>query len=133
MKWRRFCVLVAVVLVLCTACTVQADSIAPCFVYVNTIRASLSVGGGVAEASGSIFTADVLATKVEVRLQQWYEGEWRTIGHWIGRNNSGPSAAGGSEEVDSGFEYRTYTHGTVYDANGNIIEEVTKYSDSYFY
>ena len=105
----------------------------PRYTYTTCVEAGLEFSGGRAVSSGGIFPYNLRATSVEVRLQQFYENDWRTIGLWTATNSAGRSYAQGSEEIDTGFEYRTYTRGTVYDSNGNVLEVVKFYSDVKYY
>jgi len=106
-----------------------AEEITPYYSYAHLVKASINITNGRAYSRGSLCPEHDEATRVVVKLQQNIGGTWRTIGEWIGSSSSGIAEAGGSEEIDQGFSYRTYTYGTIYDANGNILETVTEYSD----
>lgn len=125
-----FCV---VILAAIFGCSALAGEIMPRYVYTNYVDAGLKFENGRAYSTGSIFPYDFRATSVEVRLQQYYENDWRTIGLWTDSSSAGLSDAGGSEEIDRGFEYRTYTRGKVYDSNGNVLETIHFYSDVKYY
>ena len=108
---------------------VTAEAVTPRYTYTAIISASLDFSGGRAVSAGAIYPHGLRATSVEVRLQQYIDNDWRTIGMWSGSCSEGPSEAGGSEEIDTGFTYRTYTKGIVYDDDGNVLETVKFYSD----
>ena len=105
----RRIILVVMVLVIGSYGVVTAEDISPRYAYTGYIMAGLDFSGGRAISTGAVFPHAMRATSVEVRLQQYYENEWRTIGMWTDSSSSGLSEAGGSEEIDTGFEYRTYT------------------------
>ena len=132
-KRMRKAVLLAVALLICCGSIVKASEVSPRYTYTAAVIASLDFSAGRAVSSGAILPHGLKASSVVVRLQQYFENEWRTIGMWSGNSSGGPSEAGGSEEIDTGFEYRTYTRGTVYDSDGNVLEIVNFYSDVKYY
>lgn len=129
---RKISLILMVSALLCSGIA-MSDEISPRYAYTDYIDASLEFSNGRAISIGSIFAYGMRATSVEVRLQQYFENDWRTIGLWTGSSSGGTSEAGGSEEIDTGFEYRTYTRGKVYDSNGNVLETVNFYSDVKYY
>jgi len=130
---RFFCVLTLVVLVALVTSICHADEVMPRYSVTQYIDATLSISNGRATALGSICPYDFRPTQVKVRLQQYIDGNWRTIGMWTNSNTGGISEAGGSEEIDQGYQYRTYTYGKVLSADGTVLEVVSKYSRSHTY
>lgn len=105
------------------------NSVMPCYTYIDMIQAGLSINSGTAKASGSVFPAGNLKTSITVRLQrESSDGTWITISTWIGSNNNGASEAGGTKELKTGYNYRVYVVGKVYNSNGVAVETIKKYS-----
>ena len=105
------------------------EGIMPCYAYVNSIKASLSVSSGTAKAVGNIIPSGDLKTSIIVRLQRESStGSWTTISTWTSSNESGKSEAGGTKALTSGYNYRVYVTGKVYNSAGTVIETVEKYS-----
>lgn len=103
--------------------------IRPCYMYVDEIRAHLSIQAGTAKVSGSVFPSGGFRTTVIVRLQRESStGLWTTIDTWSGSNRSGRSEAGGTKTLICGHNYRVCVTGKVYDENGTLLETVSKYS-----
>lgn len=110
------------------------EGIMPCYMYVNSIKASLSVSAGTATAVGNVIPSGGLKTSVIVRLQRESSpGSWITLSIWTGNNESGKSEAGGKKAIMSGYNYRVYVTGKVYDNAGTVIETVNKYSTTKAY
>lgn len=110
------------------------EGIMPCYAYVNSIKASLSVSSGTAKAVGNIIPSGDLKTSIIVRLQRESStGSWTTISTWTGSNEGGKSEAGGTKALTSGYNYRVYVTGKVYSSAGTVIETVEKYSTTKAY
>lgn len=109
------------------------DLIMPCYTYTNEVKAKLSVSSGIATASGSIWPDGNLRTSVQVQLQRNDNGQWNTIATWRGSNSSGYSEAGGTKSLTSGYAYRTFTTGYVYNSDGVVIEVVSNKSSEKSY
>ncbi len=123
----------ALVVFVMTISTVKADEVMPRYSVTKYVEATLDISGGRATASGAVCPYDFRPSEVTVRLQQYIEGNWRTIGVWTNSNTGGISEAGGSEEIDQGYEYRTYTYAKVLSTDGTVLEAVSKYSRSHTY
>ena len=128
-RWKMLVLIFAAVLVFACMGTAIADAIMPRYEHVNIMRCSLNFENGRAVAWGMVSADRSLPTSVVVKLKQYYEGEWRTIGSWSGSTSIGVAEAGGSEEIDQGFDYIVYVEGTVKDTNGNILETVSGHTD----
>lgn len=127
-------VLAMLVLVFAIGSAYAEGTIGARYTHTSSIVASLSINGGSAKASGKITPENSEATSILVRLQkETNPGEWTTIATWSGTKASGRSEAGGSKSVTSGYNYRVYVTGKVYDSSGNVIETVDKYSSTRSY
>ena len=96
--------------------------------YARSVTAGLNIAGSTAECYGNIVPIDNMKTSIVVRLQK-KEGEtWKTIRTWTGSNSAGQSEAGGTKSIVTGYEYRVYVTGKVYDSGDNVVEAIDKYS-----
>lgn len=132
---RSICLVLSLLLVLFTATAASAEcTIMPRYAYVSTINSSLSISSGTARAVGKVATDQNMKTSIIVRLQREYSsGKWTTISTWTSSNESGASEAGGTKTLTSGYNYRVYVTGKVYDSAGTVIETVDKYSTTKTY
>jgi len=132
---KSICLVLSLLLVLFTATTASAGcTITPRYAYVSAISANLSITSGTARAVGKVANDQKLKTSIIVRLQREYSsGKWTTISTWTGSNESGASEAGGTKALMSGYNYRVYVTGKVYDNAGTVIETVESYSTTKSY
>lgn len=132
---KSICLVLSLLLVLFTATTASAGcTITPRYAYVSAISANLSITSGTARAVGKVANDQKLKTSIIVRLQREYSsGKWTTISTWTGSNESGASEAGGTKALMSGYNYRVYVTGKVYDSAGTVIETVESYSTTKSY
>lgn len=115
----------AVLIVTLGSVAFASGDIMPRYDYTSNIRASLNITGGTATATGSITPDYSYRTSVTVRLQRNDDGQWNTIKTWRGSNSGGCSSAGGTKTVASGYTYRTFVTGYVYNSDGVVIEVVS--------
>lgn len=54
-----------------------------------------------------------------------HDGQWNMIKTWTGSSSAGYSSAGGTKTVASGYTYRTFVTGYVYNSDGVVIEVVS--------
>ena len=107
---------------------VLAEDLNARYSYISVISASLQIRGSTAKATGRIVPSGNLATDISVKLQQQQsDGSWLTVASWSNSSSSGFCDAGGSATIVTGYTYRTYVVGHVYDADGNIIDTGTAY------
>lgn len=99
------------------------------------LTATLSISGGVANCAGSAKPSDSAhSATVIVKLQQDNNGNWKTLATWSGSANSGNKAsASGSKSVESGYSYRVYVTATVKNADGSVVEQPSKASNTVAY
>lgn len=135
MRLKGFSLVMCLVLILSIVGVAHAeDGIMPCYSYTSSIAASLSINDGVAKAAGKITPEDSRRTTITVRLQrESSSGTWVTISTWTGSNASGKSEAGGTKSLTSGYNYRVYVTGKVYNSSGTVLETVNKYSTTKAY
>lgn len=114
----------------CILNVAQAEKrITPYYSYTSSITASLSINDGIAKATGKVIPEENRHTSITVHLQQESDsGTWFTISTWTSNNTSGKSEAGGTKSLVSGYNYRVYVTGKVYNSAGAAIETVNKYS-----
>lgn len=130
MKNRRtIMVLIALTLVVAmTMCSAFAEELTSRYSYIMLISAGLRINGSSASSSGQIIPSGNYATNISVNLQQQQsDGTWVTVASWSNNSASGFCDAGGSTTIATGYTYRTYVIGHVYDADGNIIDTGTAY------
>lgn len=132
---KSICLVLSLLLVLFTATAASAEcTVMPRYAYVSEISSSLSISSGTARAVGVIATDQKLKTSIIVRLQREYSsGKWTTISTWTGSNESGNSEAGGTKALTSGYNYRVYVTGKVYNSAGTVVETVERYSTTKSY
>ncbi len=124
--------LVLVVLIVENAYADMRDGVR--YDYISSVAARLSIDGGTAKASGRIIPLGNRKTSIIVRLQrETSPGMWTTIAYWTGSNAAGSSEASGTHTISSGYNYRVYTVGKVYDSSGSVIETGTAYSSVHYY
>lgn len=129
---RQITVVIALTLVGIILCSAFASAESQVFrySYISSISATLRVTGSTAKASGRIIPTTRYASDISVMLQQQQnDGSWLTVASWTGSNSSGFSEAGGTTTIATGYSYRTYVIGHVYDSDNNVIDTatVTKY------
>ena len=94
------------------------------FTEIASISASCNVLSGQASAQSALVPHLRRRTYLCVSLERsatGYDG-WATIQPWTGSNNHGSCGAGGTFSVSSGYYYRTYAEGYVYDDDDNLLE-----------
>lgn len=135
MEFKRICLVMCLALLLSITGTVHAEEeVMPCYAYICSINVKFSISGGIVTAVGEIKPQDGQHTSVTVRLQRENSaGTWTTIETWTGSNAAGKSEAGGTRALISGYNYRVYVIGRVYDDEGTLIETAYKYSPTKSY
>ena len=126
---RKTIAVVALALVISlTLFSAFAEELTMRYSHIMAITAGLRISGSSASASGDIEPSGNYATSVSVMLQQQQsDGSWVTVASWSGNSPIGGSEAGGTTNITTGYTYRTYVVGHVYDGNGNIIDTGTAY------
>ncbi len=117
------------ILILALSVNAFATTIGVQWEYLSRVKSELSISTlGVAKATGSATLQDDNGSvSVVVNLQQLKSNGWATIKTWNGSGES-PCIVSGSYAVPSGYDYRAETIATVYDGNGNKLEESKTYS-----
>lgn len=123
-----FTIALALLLSTVTLAAIREPDAQPNYTYVSGVSANLSISGGTAKVTSRITPQGSRKTTLTARLQQKVGGKWKTIATWTDSNDSGTSEAGGSKSVSSGYSYRAYVTGRVYDASGKVLETVDKAS-----
>lgn len=132
---KSICLMLCILVLISSIGVAYADDdIMLCYTYVDSIKASLNISSGTATATGNVIPAGSMKSSVTVRLQrEGSSGNWSTISTWTGTNEKGKSEAGGTKSLVSGYNYRVYVTGKVYDSKGNVVETVNKYSTTKAY
>ena len=127
---KGMCLVLCFLIMMPLMCIAHAEhNVMPCYDYVSSISATLSITSGIAKATGMVNVAQNQKTSIIVRLQrETRNGSWITIASWSASNNSGASEAGGTKSLNSGYNYRVYVTGKVYNDAGSVIETINKYS-----
>lgn len=113
--------------------SVEEAEPAPCFNYIDYVSVSFDISGGAATASGLISPRGNLHTRISVKLQVLEDGVWKTRKIWNGSNTAGTCSAGGTHTLTSGYYYRVYVRGSVYDSNGAQLEVHNMTSKTKYY
>lgn len=104
----------------------ELNNVQPRYTYVFDVQAILSINEstGIASCSGSISARNSYPVKVTVQLQREDTTGWTAVKTW---SNTGTLATSVAKAwaVFSGYNYRVYVIGFVYDSNGNIIESAS--------
>ena len=105
------------------------------YTYIDRIGAKCTISSGVATSSGTITPKNHMRTSVTTRLQKSSDGVsgWTTISTWYGSSTGGTSVATGEKMLSSGYYYRTYVVGKVYDTSGSVVETATKTTTNHYY
>lgn len=116
-----------------TAFAATSDSIQPLYTDTCSVYATISFNPllGTATCYGKVQANDNYPVKVICYLQQRVNGEWVTLGRWE-KSGTVIISVSGTRAIYSGYEYRAYVTGIVYDANGDILE-VSYISDTKSY
>lgn len=110
--------------------TEYLEEISPQYVEINTFDVSLSidaVGTATCNCDINLYHAKGSIT-VKMELQQKQSSAWKSIKTWY-VTDTNPCSAEKTYAVNKGYDYRVYVTATIYDGNGNQIEQGTQYSD----
>jgi len=117
-------------------CAAEQTAVQPRWVdiYSFSIDLDISSGGTATCSTGVSTTTQTNTINMTMELEQYDSdnGRWVVIKSWTG--SYGPNADMTKyRAVASGYYYRVYVGATVYDANGNAVETVGRYSTSIYY
>lgn len=102
------------------------DEVELLYTHINSVSAGLSIDEtwGIATCSGGVDAKKILPVKVTVNLQVYKDGYWQTLKTW---SETGTATANTSFSyaIASGYKYRTYTIGYVYNSEGVILESAS--------
>lgn len=134
MKKRVLSFLLALLLFISMSLPTNASTVMPRFLYIELITVCLEIDNiwGIASCEGSVSVESELPVKVIVDLQRYVNGSWVTIKRWEAEGIK-HAFLEARYAISSGYNYRTYVQGFVYDENGSIIESASKcrYRDYY--
>lgn len=131
------CIIFGTMLICATPVTayMEADTeyweeLSPQYVEINTFDVSLSIdaaGTATCNCDINLYHAKGNIT-VKMELQQKQSSAWKSIKTW-NVTDTNPCSAEKAYAVKKGYDYRVYVTATVYDGNGNQIEQGTQYSN----
>lgn len=124
---RKICLaIISAVLLLANtlfASAVQIDTIMPMYDNINSVYALIEIdeSSGLTECTGMIAAKYTCPVSVTMKLQMKIDDDWSTLETWRAYGNWS-ATCDTQYVVYSGYEYRVFVLGYVYDNNGNIIE-----------
>lgn len=123
---RLFCFAMTVVLLVCLAVPAAAatkDEVELLYTYINKISAGLTIDEtlGIATCTGKVDAKSIVPVKVTVRLQRYQDGSWMNVATWSATGTAGVTCKN-NYAVYSGYTYRVYVAGFVYDSEGVLQE-----------
>ena len=135
---KTFAMLLTFVLLLNTlllpVCAAGKATVQPRYLDIYSFSIDLDISsGGTATCSADVSTTTQTNTiDMTMHLEQYDSGRWVIIKTWTG--SYGPNADMTKyRAVPSGYYYRVSVSAAVYDANGNAVETVGRYSTSIYY
>lgn len=119
-------IVLTLLLVVSMICPVQAadtQQVTPRYTYIQSIYACISIDTtwGIATCEGEIDAKAGYPVEVVVYLQVYKNGEWETIKSWSAEDTYAVYLSK-SYAVMSGYTYRAYVEGYVYNSSGVLIE-----------
>jgi len=109
------------------------NMIQPFWQEITEFRNNFNISStGKATVTVILYAYDVDSIEVEANLQQYKNGSWVTIKSWSNSSNDYYCGIGESWYVMSGYNYRLYSIGTVYE-NEVPVEQTTYTSDPHWY
>lgn len=135
---RIVLVLLVVALLLSLSVSVAATEVddivvSPRYTHIlsNTVGLSIDESTGKASCSAYCVTRDMYTVEVECKLQIYTNYTWYNLRTWTA-SGTRFAAVDKTWIVSSGYTYRVHAIFRVYDAQGNLLEEVTS-NDGYVY
>ena len=137
---KTFATILTVIILLNTlllpVCAAGQTSVQPRYVDIYSFSIDLDISsGGTATCSADVSTTTQTNTiNMTMQLERYDSdnGRWVLVKSWNGVY--GPDADMTKyRAVASGYYYRVYVGAAVYDANGNPVETVGRYSTSIYY
>lgn len=133
---RLFSVVLMLLLVISMVIPAQAaeaQQITPRYTYVQSIWACIDIDTtwGIATCEGEIVAKDEYPVKVVVYLQVYKNGEWETIKSWSQQGTFSAYLCK-SYAVMSGYTYRAYVEGYVYNSSDTVIESTSLDHSMYY-
>lgn len=129
---------VVLMLLLVVSMTVPAQAagtqqVMPRYTYVDSIWACINIDTtwGIATCEGEIIAKDEYPVEVVVYLQVYKNGKWETIKSWSSEGTFSAYLCK-SYAVMSGYQYRSYVEGYVYNSSGALIESTSLAHSMYY-
>ena len=115
-------------------CAAEQTTVQPRYLDIYSFSIDLDISsGGTATCSADVSTTTQTNTiDLSMQLEQYNGTRWVVVKEWTG--SYGPNADMTKyRAVPSGYYYRVSVAAAVYDANGNAVETVGRYSTSIYY
>lgn len=105
---------------------VKDDTAEPQYNQIYSVKSALSIDSaqGIATCAGVISAKTGYAVRLYIRLQMYKDGDWQLVHSWMASGTAYLSLVKDCAIV-SGYQYRTYVIGYVYDADGNLLESAS--------
>lgn len=113
-----------------------AEGIAPQYIHIDRITASLSISGGVATCSGQAKpSSDAVTSHITLKLQQKDGNTWKAVASWSGSASKpgGSAVVTGTKTLIKGNAYRVVAYAIMKDADNNIVENGSYIGDEKTY
>lgn len=110
--------------------TEYSEEVSPQYVEIVSVLASLSIDESGLATCHCTSSADPVGRTITLKmeLQQKQSSTWKTIKTWSVTGTS-PRSLTKTYAVKEGYDYRVSATVTVFDGNGNQIEQGTQYSN----
>ena len=134
---KTLCILLITVLLCATSANAytEVDSdfeeeFTPQYIELTFSESELSIDNtGNANCRSNVTTVHSENTiQIQMELQQKQSSAWKSIKTWY-VTDTNPCSVEKTYVVKKGYDYRVYVTATVYDRNGNQIEQGTQYSN----
>lgn len=132
---KKVLAIITVALLLATmALPVCAASVTPRYTYVDSLYARLEIDTtwGIATCEGELIAKGMNPVEVVVKLQQYKNGQWVTLKTWSAEDEWGVYRSG-KYAIYSGYTYRVYVEGYVYNENGAVVETTSLEQQKVYY
>ncbi len=103
------------------------------FVYISSFKNSFDISSsGQVSITSKVSAYDIDEMHVSGLLQQYTDGQWKTIKTWYMETSGTNDTLSGTCYVSSGYEYRYMSYVNMY-ADGVFVESTSYTSNSIYY
>ena len=130
---KRASVLLICVLIILTSTVAapagSADVITPCYTYISTIDAGLSITGSTASCYGWVASASSYDISIRMTLMRWNGSIWVTVKYWTGTGSGVIGATlNKTYSLTISGDYKIIVLGKILDEDGNVLESASRSS-----